>query len=64
MRLAEDVRTKHGRIDIAFNNAGIALNVPSEECSDDDWHKVISINLDAVFYYCREFGKVILPAAT
>src|SRR3984893_685949 len=58
--LAADIRSKHGRIDIAFNNAGIAVNVPSEECSDDDWHKVININLDAVFYYCREFGKVIL----
>ena len=58
--LAADIRSKHGRIDIAFNNAGIAVNVPSEECSDDDWHKVININLNAVFYCCREFGKVML----
>jgi NAD(P)-dependent dehydrogenase (short-subunit alcohol dehydrogenase family) len=59
-RLAADVRSKHGRIDIAFNNAGIAVNVPSEECTDEDWHKVININLNAVFYCCREFGKVML----
>jgi NAD(P)-dependent dehydrogenase (short-subunit alcohol dehydrogenase family) len=59
-RLAADVRSKHGRIDIAFNNAGIDVNVPSEECTDEDWHKVISINLNAVFYCCREFGKVML----
>ena len=58
--LAADVRSKHGRIDIAFNNAGIAVNVPSEECTDEDWHKVISINLNAVFYCCREFAKVML----
>jgi NAD(P)-dependent dehydrogenase (short-subunit alcohol dehydrogenase family) len=58
--LAADVRSKHGRIDIAFNNAGTAVNVPSEECTDEDWHKVISINLNAVFYCCREFGKVML----
>jgi NAD(P)-dependent dehydrogenase (short-subunit alcohol dehydrogenase family) len=58
--LAADVRSKHGRIDIAFNNAGIAVNVPSEECSDEDWQKVININLNAVFYCCREFGKVML----
>jgi NAD(P)-dependent dehydrogenase (short-subunit alcohol dehydrogenase family) len=58
--LAADVRSKHGRIDIAFNNAGIAVNVPSEECTDEDWHKIISINLNAVFYCCREFGKVML----
>jgi NAD(P)-dependent dehydrogenase (short-subunit alcohol dehydrogenase family) len=59
-KLAADVRSKHGRIDIAFNNAGIAVNAPSEECSDDDWHRVININLHAVFYCCREFGKVML----
>src|SRR4030088_1312553 len=59
-KLAADVRSKHGRIDIAFNNAGIAVNVPSEEATDADWHKVIDINLNAVFYCCREFGKVML----
>lgn len=59
-KLAAEVRSKHGKIDIAFNNAGIAVNSPSEECSDEDWHKVININLHAVFYCCREFGKVML----
>src|SRR5580704_16003919 len=58
-KLAKEVRAKHGRIDIAFNNAGIALNTPSEECSDEDWHKVMNVNLHAVFYCCREFGKVM-----
>src|ERR1700686_1882448 len=59
-RLAGEGRSKHGRVDIAFNNAGIAVNAPSEECSDEDWHKVINVNLHAVFYCCREFGKVML----
>jgi NAD(P)-dependent dehydrogenase (short-subunit alcohol dehydrogenase family) len=59
-KLAADIRSKYGRIDIAFNNAGIGVNVPFEECTDEDWHKVISINLSAVFYCCREFGKIML----
>jgi NAD(P)-dependent dehydrogenase (short-subunit alcohol dehydrogenase family) len=59
-KLATDIRAKYGRIDIAFNNAGIAVNVPSEECTDEDWHKVISINLNAVFYCCRQFGRIML----
>jgi NAD(P)-dependent dehydrogenase (short-subunit alcohol dehydrogenase family) len=58
--LAQHVRNKHGRIDIAFNNAGIAHAVPAEECTDEEWLKVININLNAVFYCCREFGKVML----
>src|SRR5215468_5921885 len=59
-KLAADIRSKHGRIDIAFNNAGIAVNAPSEQCSDEEWHRVIDINLHAVFYCCREFGKIML----
>jgi NAD(P)-dependent dehydrogenase (short-subunit alcohol dehydrogenase family) len=59
-KLATDIRSKYGRIDVALNNAGIAVNVPSEECTDEAWHKVININLNAVFYCCREFGKMML----
>ena len=58
--LSQYVQDKHGRIDIAFNNAGIAHTVPAEECTDEDWLKVVNINLNAVFYCCREFGKVML----
>jgi len=58
--LASDIQHQHGRIDISFNNAGVCVNVPSEECSGEDWRRVIDINLNAVFYCCREFGKVML----
>jgi NAD(P)-dependent dehydrogenase (short-subunit alcohol dehydrogenase family) len=58
--LASDIQHQHGRIDIAFNNAGVCVNVPSEECGGEDWRRVIDINLNAVFYCCREFGKVML----
>jgi NAD(P)-dependent dehydrogenase (short-subunit alcohol dehydrogenase family) len=58
--LASDIQHQHGRIDIAFNNAGVCVNVPSEECSGEDWRRVIDINVNAVFYCCREFGKVML----
>src|ERR1700722_1069790 len=59
-KMATGIRSKHGGIDIALNNAGIAVNAPAELCSDEDWHKVLNINLNAVFYCCREFGKVML----
>jgi NAD(P)-dependent dehydrogenase (short-subunit alcohol dehydrogenase family) len=59
-KVADGIRRKHGRIDIAFNNAGITSNVPSEECSDEDWLRVINVNLNAVFFCCREFGKIML----
>ncbi len=58
--IAAQVKKDFGSIDIAFNNAGIAHNVPSEEETDEGWLQIININLNAVFYCCREFGKVML----
>jgi len=50
----------HGRIDVLVNNAGVVHNIPSEEVPDDEWRKVMSVNLDGVFWCCREVGKMML----
>jgi len=49
-----------GRIDAAFCNAGICLNVPAEDMSLEDWNKVISVNLTGVFLTAQAAGKVML----
>lgn len=38
---------------ILVNNAGISYFGLLSEMSSDDWHKIISTNLDSVFYTCR-----------
>lgn len=39
---------------IAVNNAGIGSPpAPTAETEPDDWHRVVSVNLDAVFYAIR-----------
>ena len=58
--MVEAVVAEHGRIDVLVCNAGIAHNVPSEEATDEDWRRVMSVNLDGVFWCCREVGKVML----
>ena len=59
---ADAVVKKYGRIDIAVANAGIALSAPGEDMPDEQWHKVIDINLNGVFYTDRAFGKHMLNA--
>ena len=54
------VLEEHGRIDVLVNNAGVVHNIPSEEVPDGEWRKVMSVNLDGVFYCCREVGKAML----
>ncbi|MBN3789133.1 SDR family oxidoreductase [Burkholderia sp. Ac-20353] len=45
---------KKRRLDIAFNNAGIApLATPVADYSDQEWSRVIRMDLDSVFYCAR-----------
>src|ERR1700720_1164816 len=59
-QVGADIKERYGRIDVAFNNAGIAHSVPGESSSDEEWHRIMDTNLHAVYYGCREFGKVML----
>ena len=54
------VLEEHGAIDVLVNNAGIAVNTAAEETSDDDWLRVIDINLNGVFRCCRAAGRHML----
>ena len=49
-----------GKVDILINSAGIQRRYPSEDFPDEEWSKVISINLDATFYYCKYAGNTML----
>ncbi|MCX8506934.1 MAG: glucose 1-dehydrogenase [Alphaproteobacteria bacterium] len=60
-KAAEQTIKHHGKIDILVNNAGVAIsNVPAEATSDEHWRFHMSVNIDGVFWCCREFGKEML----
>ena len=49
-------------LDVVVCNAGIAVNTPAEDMSDEEWDRVIGINLTGVFKTCRAFGRKMLGA--
>jgi NAD(P)-dependent dehydrogenase (short-subunit alcohol dehydrogenase family) len=59
-KMVDIVLEKFGRLDVAFCNAGICLNVPADEMSLEDWNKVISVNLTGVFLTAQAAGKVMI----
>ena len=44
-----------GRLDSCFVNAGVGGRAPSfAEMSDDEWHRVLRVNLDGAFYTAQQ----------
>jgi NAD(P)-dependent dehydrogenase (short-subunit alcohol dehydrogenase family) len=59
----EHAVTTHGRLHAAVNNAGISGPlVSTEEFPIDEWRRVLSINLDGVFYCVRAELRHMLAA--
>jgi NAD(P)-dependent dehydrogenase (short-subunit alcohol dehydrogenase family) len=55
-RLYEHCLSLAGGVHVVMNNAGIARFGPALELSDDDWKRVIDVNLWGVIHGCRIFG--------
>lgn len=49
-----------GRVDILINSAGIQRRYQSEDFPEDEWAKVIAVNLDATFHFCKSAGNTML----
>jgi NAD(P)-dependent dehydrogenase (short-subunit alcohol dehydrogenase family) len=58
--VVDEVVARHGRIDVWVNNAGVAHVGASEEMTDEQYRRLMSVNLDGVFYCSREVAKHML----
>lgn len=72
LRMVEDVAGHFGKIDILVNNAGISLPTPLFDLSEDEWDRVLDINLKGTFLVSqatlrhmksRNYGRVIMIAS-
>jgi len=52
-RLVEETVATYGKIDVLVNNAGIARDQLLLRMSDEDWDKVLAVNLKSVFLCTR-----------
>jgi len=49
-RTIDEVIAAHGRLDILVNNAGITIDKTVLKLSDEDWFKVLNVNLSGAFF--------------
>ena len=47
------IEAELGPVDILVNNAGILSNNKAEQTADEEWKRVMGVNLDGAFYWSR-----------
>ena len=55
--LVDSVVERFGNIDILVNNAGATWGAPAEDHPADAWHKVLNLNVNALFFLTQIVGK-------
>jgi 3-oxoacyl-[acyl-carrier protein] reductase len=60
---AEEILARHGAPHVLVNNAGVNIDRPFLELSDEDWETVIGTNLSGAFYLTRAVAPAMLAAA-
>jgi len=72
-QFVETVMKKYGRIDILINNAGITQDAQLYKMTEDQWDRVIDVNLKGVYLFChavtpimreQKYGKIINASST
>ncbi len=58
-RLVAAAAEKLGGLNIAVNNAGIELIKPMADLTEEEWDRVMSVNVKGVFFGCKHAAPVI-----
>ncbi len=53
---------RFGRVDILVNAAGINSPTPFFEITEEEWQRILDVNLKSVFLACQVFGKAMIEA--
>lgn len=71
-KMAAEALAQYGAVDVLINNAGITQDRTLAKMTEEEWHRVIQVNLNGVFYCTkalihsmieRGIGKIISTAS-
>ena len=62
--MLREVIDQHGRLDILVNNAGITIDRTVAKMTDDDWQKVIAVNLSGAFFMAQAAPEHMIERGT
>lgn len=56
-RLFETAMAKYGQIDILVNNAGIMITKPITTVTEEDFDKIMAVNVKGTYFACQQAAK-------
>jgi NAD(P)-dependent dehydrogenase (short-subunit alcohol dehydrogenase family) len=59
-RAAAKATAELGRVDVLVNSAGVAFRSPAEDFPEEQFDRIIAINLKGTYLCCQEFGRAML----
>jgi len=59
-RLVGEVVGRHGRVDVLVNSAGTSYRSEAETFPEEEWDRVVAVNLKGTFLSCQAFGRQML----
>lgn len=60
--MVEKVVTTYGGVDILINSAGLSIDAPFLELSENDWDQVMGVNLKGPFLLSQAVGRYMVAA--
>ncbi|HWL91646.1 MAG TPA: SDR family oxidoreductase, partial [Actinomycetota bacterium] len=52
-RMIAETVERHGRLDVLVNCAGVWVEGPTTEMTEEQWDRTIDVNLKGTFFACR-----------
>jgi NAD(P)-dependent dehydrogenase (short-subunit alcohol dehydrogenase family) len=59
-KLRDDVLARSGRIDVVINGAGVNSATPFFDITEEEYDRIVTTNVKAVFLACQIFGRYLV----
>jgi NAD(P)-dependent dehydrogenase (short-subunit alcohol dehydrogenase family) len=56
-RALDTIVERHARVDILVNNAGTCIHRPAVDVTEDEWDRVVDVNLNGLWRCSQAFGR-------
>src|SRR3989442_10929259 len=58
-KAVRDTADHYGRLDVLVNGAGMNIRQPADTFTEEDWDRLMAVNLKSAFFACQEAARIM-----